>query len=494
MTPREPLMTSDRGAEHHDGRRDVPIDTVDVEASAGPIRAARLGGVVAARGVPYAADPTGLRRLAAPQRLPRWEARRDATRIGPAVPQPPSRLQRITGESPTRAAEAGSLHVNIWTQSLEGSRAVLLWFHGGAWTTGSASWDCYDGAALAAAEGIVVVTANYRLGALGYLHSARLGIADASGAAASALGLADQVMALQWVAENIQDFGGDPARITVGGQSAGAEAAIHLGALAETRDLVTGVIAQSAPAGWAQPTEQQIALSTSLFFDALGLEQDHPAPHVPTRTAEIPAILAAHASAMRHPSRTGSLLPPFRPTVAGSMRWESLPEAVAAFPPSTGLLIGSNADETRAFFDGDERIAATPREKGAGVAEEFVTGGADAYRMLESSDRSAPVSQLITDAVTHAGIAEPSLAAARAAHSAWAYRVELAGPVGACHCIDLPLLFGRDRFDGALLIDGIDADRLSAATGRFRSAVGAFVRDGQPGWRAVGSGDIQIID
>ncbi|MCW3492616.1 carboxylesterase family protein [Microbacterium sp. SSM24] len=488
-------MTSKRTTEHRGGRTTAPVDTIVIDAAVGPVVAVRHDEVIAARGLPFAVDPTGSQRLAAPRRAPRWDAPRDATRIGPAVPQPPSRLRRITGETPTPTAEAGSLHLNVWTPGLTGSRAVLLWFHGGAWTTGSASWDCYDGAALTAAEGIVVVTANYRLGALGYLHSARLGLADASGPAASALGLADQVMALEWVVENIADFGGDPNRITVGGQSAGAEAAIHLGALPETRDLITGVIAQSAPAGWAQPAEHQISETTSVFFEALGLDGDHPAPHLVARAAEIPDILGAHATAMRHPRSTGSLLPPFRPTVAGSLRWQSLPEAVAAFPATTRLLIGSNADETRAFFDGDERIAGTPRGKGAALAEEFVTGGADAYRRLESADRSAPVPRLITEAVTHAGIAAPSLAAARVARAAWTYRVDLAGPVGACHCIDLPLLFGRERFAGALVIDGIDVDRLTAATGRFRGAIGAFVREDQPGWGAFGdTGETLVID
>ena len=166
--------------------------------------------MVAFRGIPYAASPVGERRFAAPEQHPRWQDPRDATRPGPSVPQGPSRLEAVMGRRVPDWDEDGCLTLNVWTPRLPGAGSapgalpVLVWFHGGGFTSGSGGWDWYDGRNLAAAGPIVVVTANYRLGPLGYLYLPDLGIEN--------LGTQDQAAVLAWVQRNISAFGGDPGK------------------------------------------------------------------------------------------------------------------------------------------------------------------------------------------------------------------------------------------------------------------------------------------
>ncbi len=148
--------------------------TATVPTEAGAVRGTVENGVAAFRGIPYAAEPIGALRFTAPAAAPPWIGVRDASRPGPSAPQGPSRLEAVMGARTPDWNEAGCLTVNVWSPrpddgSVDG-RPVLLWFHGGGFTSGSGGWNWYDGARLAAAGDIVVVTANYRLGPLGYLY------------------------------------------------------------------------------------------------------------------------------------------------------------------------------------------------------------------------------------------------------------------------------------------------------------------------------------
>ncbi|GEL22356.1 hypothetical protein PSU4_13100 [Pseudonocardia sulfidoxydans NBRC 16205] len=153
------------------------------------------------RGIPFAAPPVGELRFAAPAPPSPWDGVRDATAFGPPPPQ--------TGRAP---GGTDWLTLNVWTPGpgRDGGLPVMVWIHGGAYTIGSADLPEYDGARLAAG-GVVLVTANYRVAVEGFAHV---------DGAPDNRGLLDQVAMLQWVQENIRAFGGDPARVTVFGQSA----------------------------------------------------------------------------------------------------------------------------------------------------------------------------------------------------------------------------------------------------------------------------------
>ncbi|MFG2368560.1 carboxylesterase family protein [Streptomyces mirabilis] len=218
-----------------------------VATDRGKVRGSATQAVVAFRGIPYAASPVDKFRFAAPRKHPGWTVVREAVDAAPAVPQGPSRLERVMGPRTPDWNEEGSLTLNVWSprQALEDEapRPVLVWFHGGGFTSGSGGWDWYDGARLAEVGNVVVVTANYRVGPLGYLYLPQIG--------ADNLGAQDQAAVLHWVRDNIASFGGDPRAMTVGGQSAGALSALSLARDPTTGGLVRRVLLQSAP--WGLP-------------------------------------------------------------------------------------------------------------------------------------------------------------------------------------------------------------------------------------------------
>jgi para-nitrobenzyl esterase len=182
--------------------------------SAGTLRGERAGDVEVFRGVPYARPPIGELRWLPPQPAEPWAGVRDATTFGPIAPQDisPERLARRG-----QAMSEDCLYLNVWTPAADqGARPVVVFIHGGGVAMGSGSAPLFDGARLAARGDVVVVTLNFRLGALGSLY--------APGRVATNIALRDQMLALRWVRDEIGAFGGDPASVTAVGQSSGAVA------------------------------------------------------------------------------------------------------------------------------------------------------------------------------------------------------------------------------------------------------------------------------
>lgn len=215
-----------------------------VQAPAGALRGETLEGVDVFRGVPYAAPPTGWRRWRPPAEAPRWRGTRDATRFGAACHQPVARGESIyAGEEPTMSEDC--LFLNVWAPQDVRNAPVFVWIHGGALSTGAGSEPMYDGARMAAAQGLVVVTINYRLGVLGYMAHPELS-AESRRNVSGNYGLLDQIAALQWVHDNIAAFGGDPGNVTIAGESAGALSVMYLMASPQARGLFHRAIAQSA--------------------------------------------------------------------------------------------------------------------------------------------------------------------------------------------------------------------------------------------------------
>ena len=187
-------------------------------------------------GLPYAAPPTGNLRWRPPRPPARWHGVRDATQFGASCPQPASPF------APPGPFSEDCLYLNVYTPTLhrEADRPVLVWIHGGGFTEDGAR--NYDGSKLAA-DGTVVVTINYRLGALGFL--AHPALASQPGGPAGNYGLMDQIAALRWVRDNIAGFGGDPHNVTIAGQSAGGVSVLDLLVSRRSRGLFERAIVQS---------------------------------------------------------------------------------------------------------------------------------------------------------------------------------------------------------------------------------------------------------
>ncbi len=207
-----------------------PSDTV-VLTSHGPIEGIETEEGVAFLGLPYAAPPLGELRWAAPQEPTCWTETLDATEIGPVCTQLDTPTGPVVGEE-------DCLQLNVWTPAADdGGRPVMVFVHGGGNSKGSGTYPIYEGARLAAAGDQVVITINYRLGVLGWLTHPDLPAVN--------FGLRDQIAALQWVQANAAAFGGDPERVTVFGESAGAVNTCTLLGAPDAAGLFRGAIVQS---------------------------------------------------------------------------------------------------------------------------------------------------------------------------------------------------------------------------------------------------------
>ena len=272
-----------------------------VETGAGRLQGASERGLHVFRGVPYAAAPSGALRFRPPQPPTPWAGVRDATRSGPAAPQLALPVFSWINAA-ARTPGDDCLTLNVFTPGLDcARRPVLFWIHGGGFMVGSGSTVLYEGQALAERGDVVVVTINYRLGALGFGHlGAVLGgeLADCTN-----LGIRDQIAALEWVRENIDRFGGDPDNVTVFGQSAGGMSVATLLGAPRARKLFRRAICQSGAADHVIEREEAERVAAELVSRLGG-----PPP--------------SHAVFGRIP--IGSLLEAQRGTMARLANWNSL--------------------------------------------------------------------------------------------------------------------------------------------------------------------------
>ena len=430
-------------------------------------------GVAVFRGVPYAAAPVGELRFAPPQAVPAWSGQRDASQHGPIAPQMPSRLRAAMGDF-DRPQNEDCLTLTIWSPGTEhGSRPVLVWLHGGAWISGAGSLDWYDGARLAREGDIVVVGVNYRLGALGFLCLP--GVADGT------LGWLDQVAALRWVRAHIAGFGGDPERVTVMGQSAGAASIGLMLADEAASGLFQRAILQSGGFGRAALTPAQASVTGEAFVRALALDPDDGGLSARLRDVPVAEILAAQVQVGRAKARFGETMPPFPPV------------AVRPANPAEGAagkqaLIGATREECHAFFAADPAMAAPDP---AVIAERFaaLTGSADALARYQARRPGGSLMEWLADVTSDHTFLWPAmrLAGAMAAQGAavQAYQFDWAPPASrfkACHCIELPFVFGNlDAWPGAGMLDGGDRHEMEGLSARVRRAWIDFVRDGSAG-------------
>ncbi|UNO43524.1 carboxylesterase family protein [Streptomyces sp. MST-110588] len=429
----------------------------------------RSGGPVTAfRGIPYARAE----RFAPPGPVKPWPGVREADAPGPAAPQLPSRLERAMGPFTAPQSE-DCLSLNVWAPPGTG-HAVLVFLHGGGFSSGAAGLGWYDGAELAAQGGIVVVTAGYRLGALGYLRLP--GVSEGN------LGLLDQLAALHWVRENIAAFGGDPGKVTVAGQSAGAYSILALLSGTRARGLFRRAILQSTPAGMLPDTPEKAEATGELLLRELGLTPDRSAQLL---RAPVGDLLAAQAAVARRTARPLSAVPPFQLVTDGALVAAD-PVRAAGEGAANGVqvLLGTTRDEAAAFFAADERVAALGQDDLDRVAHQwFGDTGRAAPRGRTTTE---VVVQMATDQMFRDPAARLVRLLTERGAPPWRYRFDWSppgSPYGACHCIELPFVLGDAAAwrDAPMLAGGPPPGRLVA---EVRRSWAGFVRDGTPGWPA----------
>jgi para-nitrobenzyl esterase len=416
------------------------------------------------KGVPYAAPPVGELRWKPPQPVTSWTEPLPCTEYGPSCPQSGDAGPFLLESFSIGPTSEDCLYLNVWTPAESpGDRLpVMLWIHGGSFESGSGSMGVYEGANLAT-RGVVVVTINYRLGPLGFLTHPALSAESVDGVSGN-YGLLDQLAALGWVRDNIAAFGGDPSRVTVFGESAGAISILDL----LVSPLAEGLFQRAIPQSGIL-LDSGFGISTARTLDAAEAEGEEyvadlgiaaagraGAEVLAEMRAKTPEELLAAAQILSErnslleaglawtPVADGRLLPDLPSTLWAEGRQHDVP-----------MLIGSNADEGNAFLE-DLQVStgtyeATMQHIFGGYADE----GLALYPVGAGGDTLTPLSRMLTEVGFASTARFAATESSRAGAPAYLYeftRVPLKSmnPLGAFHGVEIPYVFGTAGLFGSL--------------------------------------------
>ncbi len=461
------------------------------ETTAGKIEGTEENGLCIFRGLPFAAPPVGDLRFKAPQPVEPWDGVREARTFGPISLQAPNEMLESLlppPETPQPQSE-DCLYLNVWTPGLDdAARPVMVWIHGGAFTIGSGSEEYYNGANLATRGDVVIVTINYRLGALGFLNLPALGQTN--------FGMRDQVAALKWVQDNIANFGGDPGNVTIFGESAGGMSVGSLMASPEAAGLFQKAIPQSGAGHNALSVEETNATALK-FCEKLGVEPDdigalmaaNPADILAASVAVDPLANAESAAEMADLGASPTPQMPFQPVIDGAFL-SRLPIDHIRDGSADGVatLVGSLDEEMKLM------AAAGPAEP---MTEEAVTAvlgmmhpdGASAYATYRAARRERGENdspdEIFVASIGDVMLRIPGIRLADAQTSrapTYAYLFDwkspgMDGALGSCHALELPFVFGTHGTAPEFAGSGPEADAFAEAT---MDTWLAFARTGNP--------------
>jgi para-nitrobenzyl esterase len=465
----------------------VVIQNVVIKTQQGEIRGSAIDGINSFKGIPYAAPPFGANRLCPPQPVAAWSGVRDALNFGATVPQPtaPSSLDDLL-PNPYIPGE-DCLNLNIWSPALGSiGHPVMVWIHGGLFEFGTGA--AYDGSRFAR-DGIVCVTINYRVGAEGFLN---LGDGTAN------LGLLDQIAALEWVRENIAAFGGDPDRVTIFGESAGAMSVATLLTMPRAAGLFRRAIAQSGAAhhtisaATARRVGRHLAkkLGVAATREAIAAV---PVDRLIQAQAALDADLVAHPDPDYWGSDVVSAMLLWQPAIDGDVIPAPPLDLIAAGAGAgIEIMVGTNTDEHRAMLvPGGAIDRVTPDALASAIAayglpiEETLF----AYRALYPGACSGDLLAAIqTD--WYWRIPAIRLADAHAQSGAATYMYEFAwrspefdGRFGACHGMEIAFVFDTlDKRFKPFMEPILGTNPPQPLADKMHAAWVAFATNGNCGW------------
>ncbi|MFB6841228.1 carboxylesterase/lipase family protein [Streptomyces sp. NPDC056361] len=432
-------------------------------------------GVTSFLGIPYAAPPFGALRFRAPAPPEPWTGVRDATAHGPTAPHAPYAppFDALIPEHDIPGEDCLNLDVRTPAPGPGARLPVMVWLHGGAFTNGSGSASAYDGSAFAR-DGVVSVTLNYRLGADGFLH-----LPDRP----DNRGLLDQIAALHWVRDNIASFGGDPDRVTVFGESAGA---MSIGTLLTTeaaRGLFHRAVLQSGACHhFLRPPSAR--LIAARLAEKLGTK---PTPDafeaVPvSELIQSQAELRAEIGADPDPARWGE-------AVLNMMPFEPVHSGLTLPGPDCGvdLLVGSNREEYRLFLVPTDRLHAFPESSLRAMTAAYGLDPDEALPVYRATRPDATPGELLDAVATDWFYRIPAIRLAESVPGSHLYEFAWRSPrfdgeLGACHALELPFVF--DRLDDPSYAPLLGDHPPQALADAVHGAWVSFAETGDPGWPA----------
>lgn len=453
----------------------VPAAAQEVDVAGGRLAGATDRGVSSWKGIPYAAPPVGALRWRAPQPPAPWQGTRDATAFVHDCAQTPNRQDEARSTVPF---SEDCLFLNIWAPegtAPDASLPVLVWIHGGGYVTGGTSPAIYDGSAFAR-RGIVTVSLNYRLGRMGFF--AHPALAEAGGAGGGGnFAYLDQIAALDWVRANVAAFGGDPGRVTLMGQSAGADSVAHLMTMPQAAGLYRQAILLSGDGRdhlLGGLTLDEAGARGAAFAEALGIAGADGAALAALRALPW-EVLAEDLSMEGFLARRDWFDATYAkgPIVDGALVTGSPAEAMRdGRVPRVPVLIGSTSSDLPANLPP--------------LADPLSFFGPDRFLAAElyPADPGAAIVAMGADITMHEPARFVARETARAGAQAWLYRYDYVAEArrgelaaGAPHASELAWAF--DTVEAVFGSRGLtDADRAQARL--FNGYLAAFVQTGDP--------------
>lgn len=478
-----------------------------VETESGKVRGAIADGVSIFRGIPYGDDTGGDNRFKPPKPAKKWSGVRDVLDYGNMAPQAggaPANAGMQTGARITRslfapltsqAQSEDCLYLNVWSSGVNQSpnRAVMVWLHGGGFTSGSGASTLYDGINLAKRDDVVVVTVNHRLGALGYCHLAEIGGSDYERAGMA--GMLDLVHALKWVRDNIAAFGGDPNRVMIFGESGGGRKVSTLLGMPGAKGLFHSAVVHSGPGLRFTSTETANKRAHQLMRElGLGANQFDQLKKLPFAT-----IMAAQGAADR---KVSASLPPgtsfferygWAPVLGPDLpHWPFDPTG-----PDESLdvpvIVGCNRFEMALFISPNKRLDVIDEETLQNQVKGFAGEHADdlisSYRKSHPNEDLRSILLLImsddryrVDSIKLAERKYQRLAENSQAAPVYMYRFDWETPVWdgllrAPHALEIPFVFANAQLSSAFTGGGPDAVALSAV---MSETWATFAKTGNP--------------
>lgn len=450
-----------------------------VESVYGKLQGELIDGVFSWKGIPYAKPPVGPLRFRAPELPDSWEGIRDATSFSPVAPQTQREIMEFFGNDISNMNE-DCLYLNVWSPGADDKkRPVMVWIHGGAFVSGSGSSSWYDGASFAAQGDVVVVTINYRLGILGFLHLGEIGGEEY--ATSGNCGIMDQVAALQWVRDNIAAFGGDPNNVTVFGESAGAMSIGVLLGFPSAQGLFHKAVLQSGAAANVHSSATATKVAGHLLA-ALQVE--------PTNLSKLEELPVEQLI------QTADLVPPMSlgPVIDGV----SLPihpqESIAAgSAKNVSILVGTNKDEYNIFSvfdpewkDADQKKVTALFEKTFGPLLPIIS------KLVPGPLNQDLFNKLLTDSIFTNPAQKLAELQVNQGAPVWVYRFDWETPVfggalKATHALEIPFVFNTlgtpntENFTGSSPERQLVADHMHKAWINF-ARIGHPNSDKLPEW------------